>query len=105
FIHWLSPCQTERMIISIVTSEWNITGFLEEGEVEPLELKIDRYLKRLQDIVKRETGLEERKFFLIDIEKQVVSRAIKPVLRLLGRLMFKVASRLYTDPVGAWATC
>ncbi|PKC63454.1 hypothetical protein RhiirA1_422686, partial [Rhizophagus irregularis] len=38
------------------SSEWNITGFLEECEVESLELKIDRYLKSLEDIIKYEQG-------------------------------------------------
>ncbi|CAB4397015.1 unnamed protein product [Rhizophagus irregularis] len=38
------------------SSEWNITRFLEECEVESLELKIDRYLKSLEDIIKYEQG-------------------------------------------------
>ncbi|CAG8582695.1 1260_t:CDS:2, partial [Dentiscutata erythropus] len=38
------------------SSEWNITGFLEECEVESLELKIDCYLKSLEYIAKYEQG-------------------------------------------------
>ena len=50
------------------SSEWSITGFLEECEVESLELKIDRYLKSLEDIIKYER-LKGHKPFLIDIER------------------------------------
>ncbi|CAJ0856062.1 17714_t:CDS:10 [Entrophospora sp. SA101] len=37
-------------------SEWCITGFLNECEEEPFEIKIDLYIKSLEDIVKHEKG-------------------------------------------------
>jgi hypothetical protein len=45
----------------IKCSEWNILGFLKQCNVEPFDVKIDYYLKCLENIVRCELGNRQKK--------------------------------------------
>jgi hypothetical protein len=67
----MSDKKIHRYFLDRESSKWDIVDFLEESSEDPLEKKLDVYIKSLNNLVKSKRGKKrERALTLIDRYKE-----------------------------------